>query len=229
MKTRAVRALARHVRRSPVTTAYVVTLLCVHWIMGHALTPADSAGVKRYLSTNLDNLEHHPVQSIAGSAFLLDGSLTRVFTPDFGGVAITLVLGIAVVLARLEGKLGAARAYAVFAAGHVGATLIIAGLIAAATAAGWYPEQVRSALDIGISYGSQAALGCATLTLVPRRLRAAWFLFVLAWPLSGMSIVGRLPDFTTLGHWTSAGIGLAGGYWLRDYRQHLPAARTTGP
>jgi hypothetical protein len=219
MKTRAIRALACHVRRSPVTTAYITALLCVHWITDHALTPVDSAGVKRYVSTNLDNLQHHPVQSIVGSAFLVDGSLTHVFTLSFGGTLITFVLGIAIVLARLESRLGAARAYVVFTAGHIGATLIVAGLIAAAVAVGWYPEQVRSALDFGISYGSQAALGCATLTLVPRRFRIAWFLLVITWPLGGMSIVGRLPDFATLGHWVSAGIGLAGGYWLRDYNQ----------
>ncbi len=219
MKTRAIRALARHVRSSPVTTVYIIALLCVHWITDHALTPADSAGVKRYVSTNLDNLQHHPVQSIVGSAFLVDGSLTHVFTLSFGGTLITFVLGIVVVLARLESRLGAARAYAVFTAGHIGATLIVAGLIAAAVAVGWYPEQVRSALDFGISYGSQAALGCATFTLVPRRFRIAWFLLVIAWPLGGMSIVGRLPDFATLGHWVSAGIGLAAGYWLRDFNR----------
>jgi hypothetical protein len=202
-----------------VTTVYIIALLCVHWITNHALTPADSAGFKRYVSTNLDNLQHHPVQSIVGSAFLVDAPLTRVFTLGFGGTLITLVLGIAIVLARLESRLGAARAYAVFTAGHIGATLIVAGLIAAAVAIGWYPEQVRSAFDFGISYGSQAALGCATLTLVPRRLRTAWFLLVITWPLGGMSIVGRLPDFATLGHWVSAGIGLAAGYRLRDFNQ----------
>lgn len=206
--------IAAWLRTRPVTCAYVVLLLCTHVIVDEVLSRSDADRLLRYLSTNLDNLEHHPVVSLLGSALVVDGSFLHVFTLDFGGVLITFVLGVAVVLGELEHRFGLLRAYGVFAAGHIGATLLTAPVISFAIADGWYPESIRTTYDFGISYGAQAALACATFVLVPRRARVLWALGVVAWPLGGMSWMTALPDFTTVGHLYAAAIGFATGLVL---------------
>jgi hypothetical protein len=211
---------------------YVGVLLSIHLVVDHALSARQAATTLRYLSTNLDNLRHHPIPSLLGSALIIDSALTHLFTLDFTGTLITLVLGIAITLAALERRLGAARAYAVLAAGHIGATLLVAPVIVLSIAHGWYPANLRDTRDVGISYGAQAVLGCATVTLLQGRLaRIAWAVFVVGWPLFGLEWMVRLPDFTTLGHLTAAGIGFAAGLCLRSRRRRgssPPSVATDG-
>lgn len=195
---------------SPVTTVYVALLLSTHWIVDHVLSRSEAAGVLLYVSTNLDNLHHHPVQSLIGSALFMDATLTNVTSLGFIGTLITLVGGICVALSLLERRFGAVRAYTVFALGHIGATLIAALVIVVALKQGWYPASVRDTYDYGISYGAQAVLAFATVTLVPRRQRVARVLcgvLIVAWPFGGMTWMSVLPDFTTLGHLFAALIG----------------------
>jgi hypothetical protein len=201
------RAWAR-VSASPATAAYLLVLLVVHLVLDHVLTPHAAAGAEQYLSTNLDNLEDHPLPALLGSGLVVDSPLGHPFSLGFGGTLITLVAGIAVVLAALERRFGTARACGVLAAGHLGATLLVAPVIALAIARGWYPADLRAAHDVGISYGAQAALACATFTLVRgRAARVLWAAAVLAWPLAGAVWTMRLPDFTTIGHLAAAAIG----------------------
>lgn len=165
------------------------------------VSPAADAAVA-WLSTNLDNLGRHPVGSLLGSAVVTDGSLLD------PGLLITLWLGIGAALWWVEAHRGPARAAAVFLTGHVGATLLTALVLLVAIHAGTYPDATRSAVDVGISYGAEAALAAAVIAL-PRWARAPWVLFVLGWPLVDAEWFGPLPDFTTVGHLVAAGIGFA--------------------
>ncbi|MFJ8624832.1 rhomboid-like protein [Kitasatospora sp. NPDC093550] len=206
LPSRLLRTLRTYPRRSPLTLCYVVLLVLGHiWVEN---IPADRAdAIRAYISTNLDNLQDHPVSALFGSALLFDGTLTDVASTGFGGTLITLGLGICGCLAWAERRYGKLRATAVLLGGHIGATLITAVVILLALRHGWYPESVRQDSDYGISYGAQTSLAFATLA-VPRWARLPWAAFVVAWPLSGgVDWPGPLPDFTTVGHLLSAALG----------------------
>jgi hypothetical protein len=53
--------------------------------------------------------------------------------------------------------------------------------------------------------------------------RWLWLAAVLAWPLAEATWFGALPDFTTVGHFTAAGVGLIGGAALRPRRSAPPS------
>ncbi len=196
--------LRRYGRAGPGTAALLSILLVAHGWLGHR---ADPGQVLAWVSTNTDNLARHPLGSLAGSLLFFGGTVT-----DAGSV-ITLGLGVAGALWWLEAHAGPARAGTVFLAGHVGATLLTAVVIAAAVRDGRYPPEVRSALDFGISYGAETVLAAVTVA-VPRWARWPWTLFVLGWPLADSRWYGLLPDFTTVGHLISAALGFALGALL---------------
>ncbi|MEV6583186.1 rhomboid-like protein [Streptomyces sp. NPDC051582] len=226
--TRALRAVREYPRRAPLTLAYVCVLLVGHAWLGHGLSADRAATVLGRLSTNLDNLQDHPFSALLGSVLFFDGTLTDVTSADFVGTLITLGLGVCCFLAWAEHRWGKPRAVAAFLGGHVAATLLTAVVIAVALRHGWYPAEVRQALDYGVSYGAQTVLAIGTLAL-PRRGRLPWAAFVLAWPLGGAEWTGPLPDFTTIGHLTAAalGFGLLGVPAFR--RQRLRATGPSGP
>ncbi|WP_051807599.1 rhomboid-like protein [Streptomyces sp. NRRL F-2664] len=207
---RALRALRRYPRRAPLTLAYVCLLLATHGWVGHGLSAEAADRVLGHVSTNLDNLREHPVSALLGSVLFFDGTLTDVASPGFAGTLITLGLGVGCFLARAERRWGAARAVAVFLGGHVVATLLTAGVVIVALRQGWYPVEVRQAMDFGVSYGAQTVLATGT-PAVPRRGRPLWVVFVLGWPLGGAewTTAGPLPDFTTVGHLLAAVLGFA--------------------
>ncbi|WP_404952998.1 rhomboid-like protein [Streptomyces sp. 147326] len=220
---RPLRAVRGYPRRAPLTLAYVCLLLVSHAWVSQGLSADRAATVLGYLSTNLDNLQDHPLSALLGSALFFDGTLTDVTSTDFVGTLITLGLGVCCFLAWAERRWGKPRAVAVFLGGHVAATLLTAVVITVALQHGWYPAGVRQALDYGVSYGAQTVLAVGTLAF-PRRGRLPWAVFVLAWPLGGADWTGPLPDFTTIGHLIAAalGFGLLGVPALR--RQRVRAA-----
>jgi hypothetical protein len=189
--------IRRYVLAGRGTVAYLVVLLGVHAWM--AVSPAADAFVD-WASTNVVNLGTHPVGALVGSALIVNGPLLD------AGTVITLWLGIGGALWSVEARYGAVRAAAVFLAGHVGATLLTVPVILPAVRAGRYPDDVRTAVDVGISYGAQAALAAVVVAL-PRWARVPWVLFVLGWPLLDADWSGWLPDFTTVGHLLAAGLG----------------------
>ncbi|MEU6058724.1 rhomboid-like protein [Streptomyces sp. NPDC047097] len=200
-------ALRSYPRRSPVTFGYVCLLLLTHaWVL-YGLTAERADELLRQVSTNLDNLADHPVSAVLGSALFFDGTLTDVTSLYFPATVITLGLGVCCALAWAERRWGPLRAFGVFLAGHLGATLLTAAVITVALRQGWYADDVRRALDYGISYGAQTMMAAATLAL-PRLARLPWALFVVAWPFGGAEWAGPLPDFTTVGHVLAAVLGL---------------------
>lgn len=200
------RVVGGYVRAGPFTTAYLLLLVAVRLVLDHG---DRTDAVLAWLSTNLDNLARHPLGSLAGSLLVINGPLRPAADSGFGGTLITVGLGIGVALWWLEARAGTPVAAAVLIVGHVAATLLTAVVIGWAIATGRYPPETRSALDVGVSYGAEAALAAVTV-LLPRWARAPWVLFVLAWPLADAEWFGALPDFTTVGHLLSAAIGGVG-------------------
>jgi hypothetical protein len=205
---RAVREVRRYPRRSPWTFGYLCVLLLTHAWVTLAPQVGNGAAVLLEVSTNLDNLRRHAVSSLLGSALFFDGTLTDVTSLDFAGTVITLGLGVVWCLGWLERQWGALRAFGVFLAGHIGATLITAVVIVVALGHGWYTPDVRHAVDYGISYGAETVLALTT-GFLPRRYRVPWAVFVVAWPVLGGDWSGPLPDFTTVGHLVAATMGFA--------------------
>ncbi|HEX2309036.1 MAG TPA: rhomboid-like protein [Jatrophihabitantaceae bacterium] len=202
-----------YVRAGPVTATYLLVLLASHvWL--HQVSGARRHRVLETVSTNDVNLRDHPIRALAGSLLFFDGTLTRVDTQLFVGTVITLGFGVAGALWWWEKHAGALRAYAIFLTGHVVATLFTWLVIRHAVATGRYPESVRTTLDYGISYGAEAMLAACTVVITGAR-RWLWLAAVLSWPLAAATWFGTLPDFTTVGHLTAAGVGLLLGVVLR--------------
>lgn len=100
------RAVRGYPRRAPLTLAYVCLLLVGHAWVGHGLSADRAATVLGYVSTNLDNLQDHPLRALLGSALFFDGTLTDVASTDFVGTLITLGLGVCCFLAWVEHRWG---------------------------------------------------------------------------------------------------------------------------
>ncbi|MFC5138560.1 rhomboid-like protein [Actinomycetospora rhizophila] len=208
------RALRTWVRAGPVTAAYLGALVATHVVLAATGT---GPAARAWSSTNVDNLRDHPLGALATSPFHLGNS--GEITP--GTVAIVGV-GIGGAMWWLEARRGVATAAAAFAGGHVGATVLTVPLILAAVDGGVYPASVLSAVDVGVSYGAQAAAAAAT-TLLPRWAGVAGALVVAGWPLLDAEWSRGWPDFTSVGHLVAAGIGFGMGPALRR------AARSAGP
>jgi hypothetical protein len=149
-------------------------------------------------STTPRNLEHEPLQVLICSAFWIDA--------DAVGTTLT-VLAVVAVMVPAERWLGTRRWLAVFAAGHLGATLATAGVTAVAVGlkllAG-LPEVV----DVGVSYGLLAVAGVLTFRWASARVR--W-----AWAVTGLVLLGTLVTVdeaaVDIGHLIAFLIGL--GSW----------------
>ena len=114
------------------------------------------------MSTNLHNLAQGRLSTLVGSAFVSDGDDVYAWLP---GLVCLLALG--ELVWRSKGLL------ITFTIGHIGATLIVAGWLAAAVEAGWLPTSIARARDVGISYGAVCVLGALTAS-IPSRWRPAW-------------------------------------------------------
>ncbi|MFF2810445.1 rhomboid-like protein [Streptomyces sp. NPDC058000] len=173
-------------------------------------------------STNVANLRAGRWSTLATSAALVEEPLPAAY-----GAALLATLGTA------EARWGAGRAAAVFAAGHLGASLLVhAGLRArpgarrAAT-----PPQISEApggtggtahaIDVGASYGFYATLGALAASLPHRGARAAATGGLLA--LGAMPVVRRGRTFTDAGHLTALVLGVAMGAAGIPVRGRIPA------
>ncbi len=144
-------------------------------------------------STNLDNLQHHPVTVLIVSAFVLG-------TPAELAQIPLLIWAYGAV----QRWLGRAAAVITGIFGHVGATLFVAALLATGVARGVVNPAVGHLDDVGVSYGLAAIAGLCTVRL-PRRWRTA---YVCAWAVVLGSALLLSHTFTDLGHATAFGVGL---------------------
>ncbi len=183
-----------YVRTAPFTFAYLGVLL-----LTTALLASSSERVRTMLlrasSTNLNHLAREPVHVLVASALWLQGFSI-----------VTWALLFVVVLAAVEQALGTRRALAVFAAGHVGATLLTALGLWVGIRAGAFSPRLDNTIDVGVSYGFVAAAAAFTFVL-PRRARLPY----------AAALVGYLVFELVSGHtYTDAGhlVALAIGYAL---------------
>ena len=96
------------------------------------------------------------------------------------------------------------RLVVAFAAGHIGATLLVAVGLTAAVELGWMSSDVTRATDVGMSYGASAVLGALTAA-IPRRWRPAWAGW---WIAVAVAVVGIGRDFTDVGHAAALVLGM---------------------
>jgi hypothetical protein len=180
-------------RETPFACSYVA-VLGLATIAFALLDGADQRAVLQTSSTNVIQLSTHPLFVLVSSALWVDG------IGDYLFAAAVLV----VVATVLERRIGTRRVLAVFASGHVGATLLTEGAVAFGVHAGLLPASTLSRLDVGVSYGL-AALLAMTAGLLPGQLRVVGLL--AAWGYLGLPLVTG-QDMTSWGHAIALGIGV---------------------
>jgi hypothetical protein len=185
------RLLAR-LARVRVTVAYAVIVTSVTVAL-YALGPQVQDRVIRDVSTNLHNLGHGHIGTLLGSAFVIDAGPIYVWLP-----------GLVCLLAVAELTYRSGLLLVTFAAGHIGATLLVAVGLTAAVELGWLPLSISRATDVGMSYGAAAVLGSLTAA-IPRRWRPAWIGWFLA---VGVAVVAVGRDFTDVGHVVALALGM---------------------
>ena len=178
--------------RVRVTVAYAVIVTCVTVVL-YALGPQVQDRVIRHVSTNLHNLSHGHFGTLLGSAFVIDAGPIYVWLP-----------GLVCLLAIAELTYRSGLLVVAFAAGHIGATLLVAAGLTAAVGLGWLPLSVSRATDVGMSYGAAAVLGSLTAA-IPPRWRPAWIGWFFAVGVAAVA-VGR--DFTDVGHAVALALGM---------------------
>jgi hypothetical protein len=194
-------------RRSPVTAGYLILLGVTHLLVSYALTPSARTRLVLDISTNLDNLRHHPIRSLVASMLVADTGASVLDN------LLIVGLGIAVCLAWLERRAGSLRAAGVFVFGHLAATLVAALVLVIAIHGGTYPRELEHGLDYGVSYGSITATA-AVAWYLPLAARVVWAPVCVLYPLTAATWYSWLPDFTTVGHMAGALCGVAAGYAL---------------
>jgi hypothetical protein len=145
-------------------------------------------------STNLDNLRHRPLLVLVVSAFVV-APLTGLW----------ILVPLVVVFGAAQRRFGRAATAVVAVLGHVGATLLVAVLLAAGITAGRLDPAVAGAEDVGVSYGLAAVAGVLVVRLPPRR--RPWYVAGLLVLTAGPLLLD--PDFSGVGHVVAVLIGLA--------------------
>jgi membrane associated rhomboid family serine protease len=203
----ALRITARQVRQAPFSVAMLISIVTTTAILRWAVS--DDAEFLEWISTNAHNLGHRPITSLVASALVIDGQALL-----FWGVALALVL------IPVERRYGTLRTVAVFAAGHVLATLLTEVPVAIGIRLGYLPGSDARSLDVGISYGL-AAVTAVAVGLIPGRRR-----FVITALMAG-ALVGVLisaPSMTAAGHVLAFSIGIVCCALLR----HAPRPKRLG-
>ncbi|MEV5570811.1 rhomboid-like protein [Spirillospora sp. NPDC052269] len=121
------------------TWGYVVALALAEaavWL----LSPESKARVVDWVSTNVANLSHHPLGSLAASALVPDS-----YPLVWVGMAV-------VALFPVNALLGNRRTVLLFVLLHVVGTLVSEGVVAWRVAHGALPEAARHQLDTGPSF-----------------------------------------------------------------------------
>jgi hypothetical protein len=206
---------------TPFTFCYLVVLLATANIQ-HLAGAKIAARLLAASSTDADNLVRHPIDSIISSALWFGGKEWPVY-------AVVFVIAVA----PLERRIGSRWTFAVFASGHVVATLATELPVIVALRAGLVPRQAGQWIDVGVSYGFFATAGAMVIILVPKQRR---------WAVVGIEVFipviyvtsgpGTLPSgLTFAGHLIAAHVGMLGWRgWLRrrGYAGTVRIGRTPG-
>lgn len=187
-------AATAFVSRSPATFVYLFVIGVTTWTLRGA-PPRLVDELLLAQSTNVHNMLRDPLQVLVASAFWLD-------SPH---VDLQLVLRFVVVMAPTERWLGTWRTVVVFAAGHVGATLITFAGLHYGIGHHLVDRSVSRVTDVGVSYGFFAVAAVTTLRLPPR-WRLLYAVGLVAYVLAGL---WTARTFTDWGHVFALLIGFA--------------------
>jgi hypothetical protein len=187
-------ALRDAIRTAPVTSAYLLVLVVTTWVL-----QTTSARISNRLlleqSTNLHHLAHDPIRVLIGSAMWL----------STGWELLVWAALFPFVLAPVERRLGSGRTTLVFAAGHLGATLLTAAGLWVALRIDLVEKSVINARDVGPSYGFFAVAALMT-AFVERRLRT---FYVAGLVILLVVTLAVSQSFTDVGHLLALLIGFA--------------------
>ncbi|WP_147340933.1 rhomboid-like protein [Actinomadura logoneensis] len=193
-------------RTRAATWAYVAALAVAEAVVW-SLSPEHKARVVGWVSTNVANLSHHPVGSLAASALVPDS-----YPVVWVGLAVVAVLPV-------NALLGNRRTVLLFVLLHLLGTLVSEGVVAWRLAHAALPEAARHQLDTGPSF-----------VLVPGLVLVV--LFGTWWwrPIAAVGMWGLWPYlFVGLGRLEVAAVGhvtvmvLAVPLFLLLRRGHVPA------
>lgn len=187
------RSVAAWIRSSPGTHTWLLILTVTTAIVA-GLSPDTRSYLLHHVSTNLDQLQHHPIRVLVGSALWIQRpSALLLYAALFE-----------VVHATAERWLGTVRWLLVVAAAHVGATLVSEQEVLTAISDDRLPRSVAHTIDVGVSYGLAGVVGMLTYR-VPRPWRWGYMCVVLAFFTYRVADHGT---FTDLGHLSAVLIGL---------------------
>ncbi|WP_308284220.1 rhomboid-like protein [Streptomyces buecherae] len=196
--------------RTPFTFCYAVVLLATGLFILWG-DPGAVHGALEGSSSDASNLAHRPLFALVTSGIWVAGGLT---SPSIA--LFPFVLG------ALERRVGAWCTAAVFALGHVLATLFTELPVAAAVASGHLPPSSLDRLDYGISYGLLASLA-ALAGLLVRKVR--WAVLVSLGAVLALDLIELADPLTNWGHVLAVLIGLACWSPLRSRSTRHPEQR----
>jgi membrane associated rhomboid family serine protease len=179
---------------APATSAYVLVLVITTAILSSSSERSEDQ-LLFAVSTNLHQLADVPIRVLVASAF---------WTSGWSDLALTIVL-FAAILAPVERRLGSRRMLLAFAAGHLGATLIVAAGLWIGIHLGAVPQADVVARDVGVSYGFFAVAALAGY-LLDRRYRIGYFAAIAGYLVAEAALHHTFTDF---GHLSALAIGLA--------------------
>jgi hypothetical protein len=179
---------------APATSVYLLVLVATTAVLSSSSDRSD-AQLLFSVSTNLHQLAHVPIRVLIASAF---------WTSGWWNLALWTALFTAI-LAPVERRLGWGRLTTTFAAGHLGATLIVATGLWIGIQLGVVPPADVFALDVGASYGFFAVAAVAAYLLAPR-YRTGYLALTIGYVVARAMLFHTFTDF---GHLTAVAIGLA--------------------
>jgi membrane associated rhomboid family serine protease len=193
-KTSTLRQITQSAFSAPVTSAYLLVLVATTAVLSSSSAQSDNQ-LLLSVSTNLHQLAHDPVRVLIASAF---------WTSGWWDLALWTAL-FAAIIAPVERRLGWRRTTLTFAAGHIGATLIVAaGLWIGIQFGADDPADVLTR-DVGASYGFFAVATLAAYLLAPR-YRTRYLVAIIGYVVAAAAIFHTFTDF---GHLAAVAIGLA--------------------
>jgi hypothetical protein len=197
------RPIGHFLSRSWLGLAYGAILITTYFVTT-SLSAAQWDSVSQTISTNMSNMEHHPVMVLIASALVADGSIVLWTT-------MTVVL-----LIVLQRWIGARWALLFAFLGNSIPTLITMASINYGLAVGWYDQSIRTTDDYGVSYVVATLLGMVFWRIPNLAWRAVYLALGIVW-LSTMGLFQVPENFTALGHVTGYMIGLGFGVIAAKY------------
>jgi len=183
--------------RTPFTFWYLAVLLASS-IVQRLVGPRAQRHILQWSSTNVAHLGHDPVRVLVASALWLPG---QPWVP--AAICFTLVL------APVERRIGSRWTLAVFASGHVLATLVTELPVAWLVRYGELPRHALHVVDVGVSYGFLSTVGVLAVLFAPGW---RWVALVAA----ELYVVGLLvtdPGLANVGHLLALNVGIV--LWWR--------------